>query len=367
MENSDLQKLVEEIKAAKDAYYNLNPIISDEEYDAKLNLLKKVQPEHQEVKSVGAPVPSISVWEKVQHEIPMGSLNKANSVDEFMNWCSRVNKDDYFITHKIDGSSMELVYEEGDLKRCVTRGDGNIGEDVTENLYKCPSIPKNIKERDGKVIIRGEMVMLKSTFDELYKEEYANPRNTAAAKVREKKNGGKDCVNLKFIGYKVLSVSSPKTMIETMDWLKNHGFQVPSFYINGSINEMKLAYENTVEKRNQIEYEIDGMVISVNNIEELEDLGGGLYPEGQIAWKFESEKSQTTVCDVEWGVGLTGRITPVAIVEPVSIGGVEITSISLHNLKFFSELKLFKGCRVIVSRRNDVIPYIEKNLDLCED
>jgi DNA ligase (NAD+) len=353
--------LADELKKAKEAYYNLTPIMSDQEYDAKLATLKQLRPNHPEVLSVGAPIPTFSVWEKVKHTIPMGSLNKVNSEDEFRKWCKSAEGKELFITHKLDGSSMELVYEGGSLKRCVTRGDGLVGEDVIQNLSYCQSIPKTIMER-GSVTIRGEMIMLKSVFEEHYSQSYANPRNTAAAKVREKKNP-EECENLTFIGYKIVMDNGPKTMRETMEKLHELGFKAPKCYVCGIVEDMVDVFKHTNSIRPSLEYEIDGMVISINDLEQQEDLGGGMRPDGQIAWKFDHARAQTRVKDIEWRVGKTGRITPVAIVEPVSIGGVTITDISLHNLDMFRELKLSHGCRIIVSKRNDVIPYLEENLD----
>lgn len=350
------------VKAAQDAYYNLSPIMSDQEFDALADELRTLEPEATEVLSVGAPVPSLSVWDKVRHEIPMGSLGKVNSRQDLVNWANGTGANIFHITHKIDGSSMELIYKAGKLKKCVTRGDGVIGEDVTVNVTQIPDVPSDLGISID-AIIRGEIVMMKSVFDQSYAKEYANPRNTAAAKVREKKGGGTACRDLSFLAYGLKTDDQPRTMHYMAIWLKNHGFQIPEGCA-GNIESILQVYEATVIKRKTIPYEIDGMVVSVNDLEKLEDLGSlNMRPRGQIAWKFDAEMRETKVQDVVWQVGPTGRICPVAKVEPVNIGGVTITSVSLHNLSLFRSLRLSEGCRVLVSRRNDVIPYIEANLD----
>jgi DNA ligase (NAD+) len=353
------------LKLWSEAYYNLEPLVSDEEYDALREWVKKHAPDAPEIVAVGAPAPTHSVWTKVQHKIPMGSLDKVNTEKEFDEWVKKTGANEFFVTHKIDGSSMELCYENGLLVQCVTRGDGIIGEDVTANVIQVPSIPKKIDDK-GNVTVRGEIVMHKEVFSRLYAEEYANPRNTAAGKVREKKKGGVDCMNLEFLAYRLHCQESPRTMFSMFTMLKLQGFRVPDFLV-GDADAIKFRYEATNKSRDGVPYEIDGMVVSVNDMQLLEELGDlNMRPRGQTAWKFESMKGVTRVENVVWQVGPSGRVTPVAKVEPVEVGGVTITSISLHNLNIFRELKLWPGCRVLISRRNDVIPYIEKNLDLEE-
>lgn len=356
-------ELEKRLREAREAYYNLAPVISDQEYDALKDELSSVSAGSPEVVAVGAPAPQFSVWEKVRHEIPMGSLGKANSTAEFREWAEKTGAKTFFITHKIDGSSMELVYEGGKLVRCVTRGDGVVGEDVTANVSQVPDIPHTI-EMDGRVTVRGEIVMLKKVFEEQYAGEYANPRNTAAAKVREKKGGGADCRNLSFVAYWMSEhPDRPETFFHMIGLLKHLGFTRPTFSAMGTLEAVEQNFANARERRAEIPYEIDGMVVSVALISKMEALGDlNMRPRGQIAWKFDAEMRETRVADVKWQVGPTGRVTPVAVLEPVSIGGVTITNVSLHNLTLFQELALFPQCRVLVSRRNDVIPYIEKNL-----
>jgi len=361
----ELKKLIQE---AQEAYYNLEPKVSDQVYDAWVDELTQLDPIATEVTVVGAPVPQLSVWEKVAHEIPMGSLNKVNSFEEFKEWAQKTGASTLFMTHKVDGSSMELVYKSGKLIRCVTRGDGIIGEDVTANVIQIPSVPKQLEEPVD-VTVRGEIVMFKSVFEKKYAGVYANPRNTAAAKVREKKGGGETCRDLEFIAYWMQlgdNAFQPKTVVFMIDWLERRKFNIPecSVTIITEMDHMYRLYESTKKNRDSIPYEIDGMVVSVNNLDRFEELGElNMRPRGQIAWKFDSAMGISRVIDIKWQVGLTGRITPVASIEPVNIGGVTITSVSLHNLTLFRDLRLSPGSQVLVSRRNDVIPYIEARLD----
>lgn len=363
--SQDVEALRQLLKEAREGYYNLSPIISDIEYDAKKELLASLSPEDEEVKIVGASPSKHSVWEKVKHEMQMGSLNKVNEPSEFDEWVEKTGADEFVITYKLDGSSLEIVYENGSLTRCVTRGDGIIGEDITENAVNIPSIPKDIVIKE-KVVVRGEVVMTKEVFISSYADKYANPRNTAAGKIRDKKNKGEDCKNLTFIAFTMMADNAPKNECDRFKILKKLGFDIPH-YLLGNKEEMKKEHEIISSNRDNIKYEIDGTVIRVNDIEAQEELGElNMRPKGQIAWKFDPQSGVTTVKAIKWQVGPTGRITPVASTEPVTIGGVTITSVSLHNIAMFNSLKLFPGCEVLVCRRNDVIPYLQENLSLRE-
>lgn len=363
VEQDKIKALREELKRAREAYYNLDPVLTDQEYDAKKARLAELCPEDEEVVAVGAAPPNYSVWEKVKHEIPMGSLDKVNTSDEFMDWVEKTGNVPYLITHKIDGSSMELVYSGGKIVRCVTRGDGVVGEDVTANVSQIPDIPKGIPIAHEDVIVRGEVVMMKAVFEEKYADSYANPRNTAAGKVRDKKGGGADCINLSFLAYTLMSASAPAKESLRFKALQKMGFRVPD-YGTGEFKTIQSWHAHVAKTRDSIPYEIDGTVIRIEDVTAQDELGDhNMRPRGQRAWKFDPAMGITQVLDIKWQVGPTGRITPVASVEPVGIGGVTITSVSLHNIAMFRDLALSPGCNVLVSRRNDCIPYLESNLD----
>ncbi len=364
MNKEELDKIIQKVKEAREDYYNLNPKISDEEYDLLVEIIKKEKPDEKEVLKVGAEVPKNSVWNKIKHDMVMGSLNKVVTFEELNEWRDKYHIKEMFMTHKIDGSSLEIVYEDGVLKSGITRGDGVVGEDITENIVNIPNIPKTIKVM-GKVNIRGEVVMTKKVFKDHYSDEYANPRNTANGKVREKKNGGKDCLNLRFIAYNMLidGMFYEGTMSGLILNLKGLGFEIPHFFIIANNTEdLKKKYDNYL-KGEDIEYEIDGLVVSCEDLKLLNELGDeNMRPLGQIAWKFPSTMKSSKITGIQWQIGPSGRITPVAKIEPVEIEGVKITSVSLHNMNIFNELNLHLNDEVLISRRNQVIPYVEKNL-----
>ena len=365
--DDEAKELAKELAEYREAYYNLESLVPDEVYDTKKARLRELAPEHEEVTAVGAEPPKNSPWEKVAHEIPMGSLDKVNTVDEFDEWVSKTGGAVHFgITHKIDGASLELVYRAGKLVRGVTRGGGMIGEDVTRNIAKIPDLPKELT-RDIDATVGGEVVMFKNVFADKYEDKgYANPRNTAAAKMREMKGGGADCANLAFLAYWIKCEDRPNEVFNVFRLLDSLGFKTPPLFV-GDVDSIKTKFLEATQNRAEVAYDIDGEVVSVADLQLLESLGDvNMRPKGQIAWKFESEKAESRVLDVVWQVGSTGRITPVAKIEPTPIGGVTIESVSLHNLKMFHELRLFRGCRVLVERRNDVIPYISRNLDLVQ-
>jgi len=356
-----IEQLEAKIREAQKAYYNLDPIMSDQEYDALLDALKTLKPTSEVAIAVGAPVSSTSVWPKVEHEIPMGSLNKATKADEFFAWALKTGAQEFVVTHKIDGSSMELIYESGRLLRCVTRGDGKIGEDVTPNICRVPSIPKTIDFK-GKLTVRGEVVMHKNVFQSEYAVDYANPRNTAAGKVRDKKDGGKSCADLTFYAYAVDILHA--TFTETLAFLRDRGFLTPVAEFCGNAQDINAFFLKTEETRASVPYEIDGMVVQINDTQLFDSLGSlNLRPEGAVAYKFTALAGISRVRDVKWSVGPTGRISPVAIIDPVNIGGVVVTRVSLQNLDTFRELALHEGCMVEVSRRNDTIPFLERKIE----
>ena len=363
--DDEVKKLAEELAGYREAYYNLDPLVPDDIYDAKKEALRKLCPEHFEVTAVGAEPPRNSPWEKVAHEISMGSLNKVNIVEEFDEWVSKTEGATHFgITHKIDGASLELIYKAGKLVRGVTRGGSNqIGENVTSNIVKIPDLPKELALATD-ATVRGEVVMFKNVFTDKYADKgYANPRNTAAAKMREMKGGGADCANLAFLAYWIQCEDRPNMILYMFKLLESLGFKTPPLSV-GDIDSIKVKFAEATKDRANVPYDIDGMVVSVADLKLLEALGDvAMRPRGQIAWKFESEKAESRVLDIVWQVGPTGRCCPVAKIEPTKIGGVTIESVSLHNLKMFTKLKLFRGCRVLIERRNDVIPYLAANLD----
>jgi DNA ligase (NAD+) len=372
MTTERIKELSEQIHSARIAYYNLDPVISDQVYDALVDELKRLDPNNTELTAVGAPVPQNTPWAKVKHLIPMGSLNKVNSHNEFKEWASGTGSETFLISHKIDGSSLEVIYKNGQLVSAVSRGDGVVGDELFQNAIQIPNLPKSIRGNlpesiniNSDIIVRGEVVMMKDVFQKEYSSEYANPRNTAAGKIRDKKNKGVDCVNLSFLAYTIVcdeALRPPRTEFYRMKLLKSMGFETPPCE-EGGIDVMSTWFESAKTNRESIPYEIDGIVVRVNDVETQEILGElNMRPKGQIAWKFDPSMGTSRIVSIKWQIGQSGRCTPVAVIEPVEVGGVTITNVSLHNLSMFKELDLHKGDRVLISRRNDVIPFLESNL-----
>jgi DNA ligase (NAD+) len=353
------------LKNADEAYYNLDPIMSDREYDELKEELKKISPENDEIKKIGSTVSSLSTWNKEKHVIEMGSLEKVNTEEEFREWARMTKSLSFVIAHKMDGSSLELVYSGGRLEKAITRGDGMEGDNVWVNARQIPNIPEFIPNTSGRTFIRGEVILEIDKFNEFFSEEYSNPRNTANGKIREKKGGGRECEKLKFFAFQVIAENfSVITEEEQCGVLNSFGFNTPHTRV-GDIDYMIAEHNSIGESRKGLNHEIDGTVIKVNSLKKQSELGSkNMRPIGQIAWKFKPETAEAKAKNVVWQVGLTGRVSPVLEIEPTKIGGVVVSRISLHNMAMFNKLKLYKGCRVEVVRRGDVIPYVERVIEL---
>lgn len=320
-------------------------------------------------------------WPKTRHEIPMGSLNKVNTADELRDWATRCDElavkaelaeisDDLAVTEKLDGISLEVVYRDGELAAAITRGDGIVGEQITPNVLRIESVPHRI-DRKGHVSVRGEIVLRKSDADamiELRKEldkDFSGElslRNTAAGAARAK--------STKFIpGTRLLSVliydlegiEGVETEQEKFDIIRKLGFVTPSLLI-GPLDAIIARYdEYAATLRDQLDYEIDGLVVRANRVRSFALLGElNNRPRAAVAFKFGSEMAVTRLKAITWETGDTGRITPVALVEPVRLVGAQVERASLHNLANVKALDIGVGDEVLISRRNDVIPYVEK-------
>jgi DNA ligase (NAD+) len=348
----NISDLEQKIKLARDAYYNLDPIMSDEEYDALIDTLKDVKPESPEVKEVGY-FPSSNEWGKETHIDPMGSLNKVNSTDEFLEWASW--DDQYLITHKLDGLSLEVIYSDGQLLKAVTRGDGYTGENVTVNARYIKGISRNFGRN---IRIRGEVILPVDIFLSKYSDTYANPRNAAAGMLRDRKNGSELCKDLKFISF--WSSEEHQSHEKMFRKLESDGFYIPDYLAVSNKGGVVELFQQSVSMRSSLPYEIDGMVIYLNDMTTFLGLGSkDRRPEGAIAWKYAAQAKVTKLTDIRWSVGPTGRVNPIAVVEPVNIGGVTITNVSLQNYANFKSMNLKEGSLLLISRKNDVIPYVE--------
>lgn len=376
--NIDL--LVDRLQLARDAYYNGTPIMTDEVYDLLEDELRALAPNHPLLKRVGANVPASSGWAKVAHKIPMGSLNKAQTTLDLAQWhrdCGGIRGHNALIaTDKLDGISVSFWYFKGRLSRAITRGDGDVGEDITRNVMLmkgCPHdlLPTYDDTTEGcrvqipeDVWVRGEIVVTKTDFDAHFKGE-SNPRNTASGTAKRQSNASM-CRHLTVISYQFLPNGVPLATKEAeLQALADMGFDIPNWKVFNDLDDINVYYQRYVNyARGLLDYQIDGLVVEVNDAglrEMLGDLNG--RPKAAIAFKFPHESKRTFLRGIVWQVGKSGRITPVAEFDPVNLGGVKVERASLHTVRNVQDLRLFKGCQVLVSRRNDCIPYLEANLD----
>ena len=359
-------QLAQQIKAARDAYYNGTPILSDAAYDAMEDELRKLDPGHPILKQIGASAPVASGWAKVRHGQRMSSLNKAQTIDDLQAWWDSCGKPPVFVTEKLDGISISLRYEQGVMVQALTRGDGETGEDITRNVLLMKGFPKQMNS-GFTAYVRGEIVCKKSDFAAHFPGE-SNPRNTASGTAKRQSDPEK-CKHLTIIAYQLLHDSGAlSTKAGEIDALARLGFTVPWFGYGSTLAYVEGVYETYVDvTRDSLDYDIDGLVVEVNVTSSRETLGDlNNRPKGAIALKFPHDAKQTTLRDIQWQVGNSGRITPVAIFDTVNLAGANVSKASLHNIDYIESLvnehntsHLAVGDSVLVSRRNDVIPYVE--------
>ncbi|MDP8299892.1 MAG: NAD-dependent DNA ligase LigA [Candidatus Tantalella remota] len=377
-----IEELRKEIRRHNKLYYTEGAEeISDAKYDAMIQELRALEKEHPEYASpdsptqaVGAPIPDKFV--KVKHVAPLLSLESVNDSDgaeRFDKTCRKETEKDinYICEPKLDGISIELVYEEGKFLRGSTRGDGTTGEDVTLNLKTIPNIPailkgKNVPER---LAVRGEVMMHIKDFQQLNKrqladgkEPFANPRNVAAGSMRQLDYRITAERKLRVYCYRILDISTkmPVTQEEALRSLKDLGFQTSPGVKHCRNIAGAIAYHHKMEEeRNDLDYEIDGIVIKVNDVSLQDELGmRTTNPKWAVAYKFKARKEITRVENIVVQVGRTGVLTPVALLQPVEVGGVTVSRATLHNMDQIKELDVRIGDHVKVERAGDVIPYI---------
>ncbi len=393
-------ELTQKIKQWDEAYYNSNdPKVDDATYDKArrelLDLEAKDSSLIQGSLSLEVSGKASSTFDKVTHQTPMLSLNNAMSIEEVMEWMERCNRflgeplDSFIPVHaelKIDGLSCSLVYENGELIRAATRGDGRVGEDVTANVKTIKDIPKTINDK-SRVEVRGEIYMDHRDFQNLNEEQekigkkiFANPRNAAAGSLRQKNASITASRPLKFYSYSLHVDNKPKSQSNAIESIKSIGFDIRHF--NVSYNSISVDVINYIKSRKELEgwihvwvrqrqnlaWDIDGLVFKINNRALQERLGFvGRAPRWAIAYKFPAEVAITTVEKISVQVGRTGVLTPVAEVKPINVGGVLVSRATLHNEDFISELKLREGDTVTIQRAGDVIPQITKSLTAEEE
>jgi len=378
-----IEVLKKEIEKYRYAYHVLNQsIVPDEVLDSLKKELYDLEQKYPEFITPDSPTQRVAgeplkFFKKVVHKVPMISLNDAFSEDDMKDWYERIKKllpenakIDFYCEYKFDGLAISLEYEKGILKVGSTRGDGKIGEDVTNNLKTIEAIPLRLtKEID--VEVRGEVLLTKEEFKRINKEQekkglppYANPRNIAAGSIRQLDPKITASRKLDFYAYDLITDLGQKTHEEKHLILKELGFKVHSGNKKAeNLKEVFDFHEKVLKEREKLPFEIDGVVVIVNNNDYFEKLGVvGKAPRGAIAYKFSPKETTTIVEDIIVQVGRTGVLTPVAILKPVEVGGVVVSRATLHNKEEIKRLGLKIKDTVIISRAGDVIPKIEKVL-----
>jgi len=367
-------------------YYALDdPEISDSEYDALLNELRDLEAEHPDLLTPDSPTQRVGAkpqerFEPARHLQPMLSLANARNEEELRAWLERserlLNKEGVedaeilFVTEpKVDGLAISLVYEDGRLVRGATRGDGELGEDVTQNLRTIKAIPRRVEDAPRLLEVRGEAYLPRSAFAELNAQRaaageptYANPRNTAAGSIRQLDAGVTASRPLSIWAYSIGALDGMEfeSHLESLHWLRDHGFPVnPDIERLDTLDEVVAACKAWEERRESLDFEIDGVVVKVDDLELQRRLGVvGREPRGAIAWKFPPMTVTTMLERVMWNVGRTGHMVPFAQLTPVQVSGVTVKLATLHNEEDIARKDVREGDEVIVTRAGDVIPRV---------
>ena len=380
-------------------YVDNNPLISDFEYDQLYKLLEKFEKEHPGLITKDSPTQRVGKglikdFPKTQHLVPMLSLENSYDDADLIDWdrkareLSKLDIIEYSVEPKFDGASISLIYENDLMLRGVTRGDGETGDDITPNIRQIKSIPLSAsfsKHNIQQIEIRGEILMNKKNFkaynDTLIEEgipPLANPRNAAAGSLRMKDTAIVGKRNLEGFLYHVSFINNiennKKEIVHThSDMLKllwDLGFRSPQkeMQVVKGIDAVIKVINDFENKRDDLPYEIDGMVIKVNDLELQDKLGmTSHHPRWAIAFKFKARQATSKLLAVEFQIGRTGAVTPVAKIQPVHVGGVTVSSISIHNEDYIKEKNLMLGDQILIERSGDVIPQIVKSLDELRD
>ncbi|MGA2976281.1 MAG: NAD-dependent DNA ligase LigA [Spirochaetia bacterium] len=392
-------ELSTKLREYQHAYFvESRPRVSDIEYDRLFDELAAIETEFPDLARPDSPTRRVGSdltqeLTEAAHTIPVLSLDKSYSLQDLSSWIEKTARNagrelSFVCEEKIDGASMVLYYEKGLLARGVTRGNGLVGNDVTGNVKTIGAVPLRLA-RPETVAVRGEVFLARSLFATInarLEEPYANPRNLASGTLRRVKSSEAAQIPLSIFVYEGFFERQRDTHHEILEELEELGFRLNprvGFFSDsqglgavhhrhpdwrtGSLAEIGAYLEEERRGRAALDYEIDGIVVKVNEIPVREKLGyTGHHPRWEIAFKFESPEGATTVKAIEIQVGRTGRITPVARVEPVRISGATISNVTLHNQEYIDMLELAVGDRVAVSRRGDVIPAVERVLEKNE-
>ena len=391
--------LSNKLREFQDAYYRTGRSeVSDLEFDRLFDELLRLEAEYPELRLPDSPTFRVgsdltSDLPEVAHSIPVLSLDKAYSLEKVMEWMQKTavkggRNLSFTVEEKIDGVSIVLYYDQGVLKKAVTRGNGSVGNDVTSNIKTIHSVPLRLKKPIS-LAVRGEVYLPVKSFITLNKKmevPYANPRNLTAGTIRRIKSRETAEVPLEMFVYEGFfeDDEQPETHAELTMRLNDLGFRInprfgiftrdgevdeslfPGWFV-GTFPQLGTYIEDAAASRESLDHEIDGLVVKVNELDVREELGfTGHHPRWAVAYKFESPEGETVVQGIDVQVGRTGRITPVARVYPVRIGGSVVSNVTLHNQDYIDILELSLGDTVAVSKRGDVIPAVERVIDKNE-
>ncbi|WP_227511690.1 NAD-dependent DNA ligase LigA [Psychrobacter sp. ENNN9_III] len=383
---TQMRTLIDTIKTHNYAYYVLdNPVLDDSEYDQLRRSLLELEEGYPDLVQPDSPINQVgdtplSAFTQVTHDIPMLSLGNVFDYDELHAFMRRINdrlsdaqqNPEYEIELKLDGLAVSLKYAYGKFVQAVTRGDGQTGEDITQNAKTIRNLPLWLADAaDIELLeVRGEVLMPKAGFERLNRlaeendgKTFANPRNAAAGSLRQLDPAIAASRPLAFYCYSVNQglPENINTQSAALAWLKDIGFTVSAVEVVQNPREAQAYYESVIETRDELPFEIDGTVIKVNSLALQQQLGFlSREPRWATAYKFPAQTVMTRLHAIEWQVGRTGQITPVGKLEPVKVGGVTVSNVTLHNFGEIQRLDVRAGDMVSVHRAGDVIPKVTR-------
>ena len=375
----EIQKLRAELEYHNQLYYvNDAPVISDFEYDAMLRRLEELEAAHPEYFDPNSPTQhvggyALNTFAQVTHEVPLESLQDVFSFDELHAFGERMDASlpdahAYVVEPKIDGLSMSLEYENGVFVRGATRGDGTVGEDVTENLRTVRNLPQKLENAPARLIVRGEVYMSHESFETINARReisgeapLANPRNGAAGSIRQQdpKIAAERMLDIIIFNLQLCSDRTFETHADTLDFLKGLGFPTVPYQKCGTLAACCDRIDWIGEHRGEYPFDIDGAVIKIDALAQRVSLGStSKFPRWAVAYKYPPEKKESVVRQIVVQVGRTGVLTPKAVIDPVRLAGTTVTNATLHNQDFIDNLDLRIGDTVLVQKAGEIIPEV---------
>lgn len=374
----ELAQLRQELNEAGYRYYVLDdPTMSDYDYDHKLRRLEELEAEHPEEITPDSPTQRVGgapleSFKQITHPVPLESLQDVFSTDEVSEFGQRMTETlgtvQYSVEPKVDGLSVALEYRDGIFVNGATRGDGRVGEDVTENLRTIRSIPMTLPDKLPRLIVRGEVFMSKKVFHKLNEEretrgeaQFANPRNAAAGSLRQldSKICAKRRLDIRIFNLQLAEGKTFSRHEDTIEYLASQGFPMIPCKIFDSIESVNQEIFDLNENREELPFDMDGAVVKVNSLSQRAEVGStAKCPRWAIAYKYPPERKPTKVVDIVVQVGRTGVLTPKVVVEPVRLAGTTVTNATLHNQDFIDEKDIRIGDTVIVQKAGEIIPEV---------